>query len=132
MISKVYIEPARRHAERLLDAIQKLDPDGTLPVVGIEPSELNTLRDEFLDLLPARHQEVECLAKRAWLLNEFLVHSDGKTDRLRIATISQETPSKKPQKFLLHGHCYQKAQPPADDGLPVSQAASAELLRTVG
>ena len=32
----------------------------------------------------------------------------------------------------MHGHCYQKAQPPADDGLPVGQAVSAELLRTVG
>ncbi len=37
-----------------------------------------------------------------------------------------------PSKISLHGHCYQKARPPADDGLPVGQDATAEMLRTLG
>ena len=39
---------------------------------------------------------------------------------------------KEKSKVVLHGHCYQKAQPPAADGFPVGQQASAEFLRAVG
>ncbi|MEM1945016.1 MAG: (Fe-S)-binding protein [Nitrososphaerota archaeon] len=34
--------------------------------------------------------------------------------------------------IVLHGHCYQKAQPPAADGYPVGQEATAALLRALG
>jgi Fe-S oxidoreductase len=134
LISKGFIEPARRHAGRILDAVRTLDPDGRLPVVGIEPSELYTLRDEFFDLLPERRPEVESLASRAWLVEEFLVRpvKDQKNDKLRITRILQENPINQVQKISLHGHCYQKAQPPAADGFPVGQFASAELLQATG
>jgi Fe-S oxidoreductase len=33
---------------------------------------------------------------------------------------------------LLHGHCYQKARPPAADGYPVGAAASLAALQAVG
>jgi len=133
LISKGFIEPARRHADRLLDAIKKLDPDGSFPVVGIEPSELYTLRDEFLDLLPERRAEAENLTSRAWLVEEYLVRpaASEKNDKLRVTNIVLESLKEK-SKILLHGHCYQKAQPPAADGFPVGQQASAKLLRAVG
>lgn len=134
LISKGFIEPARHHAERMLDAIRVLDPDGTLPVIGIEPSELYTLRDEFLDLLPKRRVEVETLALRAWLVEEFLVRPrEGEKNRaVRITNILQKNPIQKTSRVSLHGHCYQKAQPPAADGFPVGQLASAELLKATG
>jgi FAD/FMN-containing dehydrogenase/Fe-S oxidoreductase len=134
LISKGFIEPARRHAERVLDSVQKLDPEGQLPVVGIEPSELYTLRDEFFDLLPARQAQVEALASRAWLVEEFLVRPAKFENNsiLRITKILPENVSKPKPKIRLHGHCYQKAQPPAADGFPVGQAASAQLLRAAG
>ena len=135
LISKGFIEPARRHAERILEAVQKLDPNGQLPVLGIEPSELYTLRDEFLDLLPGKRKEVENLAKRAWLVDEFLVRpmNDDKNNKLRVTTVLQDNiTDNSPQRIILHGHCYQKAQPPAPDGFPVGQLASVELLRTFG
>jgi FAD/FMN-containing dehydrogenase/Fe-S oxidoreductase len=130
LISKGFIKPARRHAERLLDAIRKLDPEGRLPVLGIEPSELYTLRDEFLDLLPERQAEVASLASRAWLVDEFLVRPgiDGESPILRITKLLRENSV----KVSLHGHCYQKAQPPVADGFPVGQFASAELLKAAG
>lgn len=134
LISKGFLEPARRHAERVLDAINKSDPEGKLPVLGIEPSELYTLRDEFLDLLPERHAEAEALASRAWLAEEYLVRP-GVDDELRTLRVTKKLQDSSPQKspkLLLHGHCYQKAQPPAADGYPVGQQASAELLRAVG
>lgn len=134
LISKGFIEPARLHAERILDAVRKLDPEGQMPVLGIEPSELYTLRDEFFDLLPERRAEVGSLASRAWLVEEFLVRpaKDGRNQGLRITNMLQLFPELKTQKISLHGHCYQKAQPPAADGFPVGQLASAQLLRAVG
>ena len=36
------------------------------------------------------------------------------------------------QKTVLHGHCYQKTQPPASDGFAIGQNASAELLKMFG
>jgi FAD/FMN-containing dehydrogenase/Fe-S oxidoreductase len=133
LISKGFIEPARRHAERILDAVQKLDPSGQLPVLGIEPSELYTLRDEFFDLLPKRREQVESLTARSWLVEEYLLRlKNDKNDKLRVTNMLRWNPTQQNQKILLHGHCYQKAQPPAADGLPIGQTASAELLRAVG
>jgi len=145
LLSKGFLEPARRHAERVLDAAHRLDPGGNLAVLGIEPSELYTLRDEFFDLLPARQEEVEKLAARAWLVEEFLLRKDASgTDRIfRVANNlkdgslpkSGNNPKeavKSLEKVLLHGHCYQKAQPPAADGLPVGQQASAAFLSAFG
>jgi Fe-S oxidoreductase len=51
---------------------------------------------------------------------------------LRVTKKLQDSSPQKSPKLLLHGHCYQKAQPPAADGYPVGQQASAELLRAVG
>lgn len=130
LLSKGFIEPARRHAERILDAIQRLDPDASLPILGLEPSEIYTLRDEFFDLLPNRRAEVESLASRAWLLDEFLIRPD-KNGTKRISRIPLPT-SPLPLTTHLHGHCYQKAQPPHPDGLPVGQEASAAMLRALG
>jgi Fe-S oxidoreductase len=134
LVSKGFIEAARRHAERTLNAVQRLDPEGHFCVVGIEPSELYTVRDEFFDLLPERRAEVEALASRAWLVEEFLVRpeKDEKSHKLRVTKILEGIASRNNSKAILHGHCYQKAQPPAADGYPVGQAASAALLKAVG
>jgi Fe-S oxidoreductase len=104
-------------------------------VIGLEPSEIYTLRDEFFDLLPHRHAEVKALAQRTFLIDEYLVGSAPGTTGKRILRIVNKGISETRQrglKILLHGHCYQKSQPPAIDGFPVGQAASAELLRSVG
>jgi FAD/FMN-containing dehydrogenase/Fe-S oxidoreductase len=132
LISKGFIESAKSHVTHLLDEIQRADPDGVLPVVGIEPSEIYTLRDELLDLLPERRIEIENLAARAWLIDEYLVRPSSKSRKLRVANISPSKIQTPNSKILLHGHCYQKAQPPHMDGYPVGVGASAELLRTVG
>ncbi len=132
LISKGFVEAAQRHVSALLDEICRLDPAGALPVMGIEPSELYTLRDDLRDLLPAaRAAEVEALAARAWLLDEFLVRP-GPDGQRRIERMTPPAARHPPASVLLHGHCYQKAQPPAADGFPVGQAASAALLRAAG
>ena len=103
-----------------------------MPVVGLEPSEIYTLRDELLDLLPERGVEVGALMARAWLIDEYLVRAAPGSDKMRIAIVGQEIKHGQASKILLHGHCYQKAQPPNADGFPVGVSASAELLRGVG
>jgi FAD/FMN-containing dehydrogenase/Fe-S oxidoreductase len=132
LISKGFLDAARRHAVRLLGVIRRFDPAGRLCVVGVEPSEIYTLRDEFLDLLPDS-EEVQRLTERAWMVEEFLLRPDI-SNQVRVERLLSRYPLSLSlqTKILLHGHCYQKSRPPAADGYPVGQAASAELLRRFG
>jgi len=131
LISKGFLEPARRHLARLLQAISALDPHSQLPVVGLEPSEIYTLKDELLDLLPHDPRSA-ALAERAFMVDEFLVRPGADGQARLAALLGQRQPAAKPAKVLLHGHCYQKARPPAADGYPVGVAATAAALRSAG
>lgn len=131
LISKGFLREAKAHAERVLKAIAQVDPQGALAVVGVEPSEIYTLRDEYLDFFPGDEQ-VQRLVERAYMVDEFLVRPamDG---TLRIANFMERVKDGRAgQKVLLHGHCYQKAQPPATDGYPTGTAASQALLEAAG
>ena len=86
------VEEARAEARRTLDALSAFD----LPVVGIEPSCLLTLRDEFLALLPGA--EAEALSARAVLIGEFLAREKPKLALKPVAPAAH-----------VHGHCHQKA-----------------------
>ena len=85
------IERARAEARRTLAALAS-----DLPVLGLEPSCLFTLRDEFPALLPG--PEARALAGRTLLLTEFL-------DRERIALPLAPVP----RTAHVHGHCHQKS-----------------------
>jgi Fe-S oxidoreductase len=131
LISKGFLKKAYRHAIRLAKEIKSLDPGGKLPVVGLEPSEIYTLRDEYLDLLPC-DEFVALLAERAYMIDEFLLRP-GEDGFLRIAKlIRQEAIGDTSTNVLLHGHCYQKAQPPAKDGFPTGVLATSTMLENMG
>lgn len=133
LISKGFIKPARNHAIHLMDEIRRLDPSGKLAVVGLEPSEIYTLRDDVLDLLPDRRDETEALARRAWLIDEYLVRPPSGSQKLRIHNASyRKNTENESNRILLHGHCYQKAQPPNADGMAVGVNASIEMLKSAG
>ena len=123
LMSKGFIPEAQRHAKRVLDELIRRDPESTLAIVGIEPSEIYFLKHDYLDLLPDRHSELMSRSRRTWLLEEFLIRSDVFSS-MRVAT------NHKPIKF--HPHCHQKAENPANDREPNGIAASIELLRKVG
>ncbi len=53
LISKGFLESAKKHAQRVRDEIAKIDSEGKYPVLGAEPSEIYTLKDEYLDFFPA-------------------------------------------------------------------------------
>ena len=93
------VEEARAEARRLLDALAHYVEQG-MPVLGLEPSCLFTLRDEYTVLLQG--PEMQALARHAMLFEEFLA-SEADAGRLTLAL--------KPLrgKVLLHGHCHQKA-----------------------
>ncbi|WP_034412067.1 (Fe-S)-binding protein [Derxia gummosa] len=96
-----FIERAKEHATRMLDALEPMVERG-LPVLGLEPSCLVMLRDEYQQMgFGARAQKV---AKSAWLLEEFLAREhDGK--RLKIP-FRADLPER---NAVVHGHCHQKA-----------------------
>jgi FAD/FMN-containing dehydrogenase/Fe-S oxidoreductase len=129
LISKGFLPQARTHARRVLAAVTKIDPAVRLPVVGVEPSEIYSLRDEYRDLLPA-DSGVGDLARSAFMLDEFLLRGPdyGETPLAKLRAAAKVDG----ESVLLHGHCYQKTQPPGDDGLPVGHHATAALLRALG
>ena len=95
------VEQARVEAKRLIDAIKPYADRG-VPVVGLEPSCLLSLRDEYL-VLGLDEDEVGVIAERADLFEEFLV------DELDAGHLNLPLKSLDGQRALLHGHCHQKA-----------------------
>ena len=91
------VDEARVEALRMLDALAPLLAHG-MPVIGLEPSCLYTLRDEYGVLLPG----TESLAKHAVLFEEFLA-AEREAGRLALKLKPVGT------QALLHGHCHQKA-----------------------
>jgi Fe-S oxidoreductase len=132
MLSKGFVKPAQNHARKVIDSITDLDSDRVAAIVGIEPSEIYTLRDEYMDFFPGRN-DVKSIADRALMIDEFLVRpgDDGQSRILRIANLLG-SPDNNAQQVLLHGHCYQKSQSPAKDGYPIGEHATVELLERVG
>jgi FAD/FMN-containing dehydrogenase/Fe-S oxidoreductase len=94
------VDKARDEAERLLEALAPFVARG-VPVIGLEPSCLFTLRDEFLGL--GLGEVARETAENAFLFEEFLAR-EKKAGRLTLGL------KPLPQKTaLLHGHCHQKA-----------------------
>ncbi|MBN9562537.1 MAG: FAD-binding protein [Alphaproteobacteria bacterium] len=85
------VDRARAEARRTLAALA-----GDRPVIGLEPSCLLTLRDEFRSLLPG--PETTALAPRAMLLSEFFVQAKPDLPLGDLASTA-----------YLHGHCHQKS-----------------------
>ncbi|HLI13955.1 MAG TPA: FAD-linked oxidase C-terminal domain-containing protein [Alphaproteobacteria bacterium] len=91
------VDEARREARRLLAALAQYPEDA--PVLGLEPSCLLTLRDEF----PVMGLEAAALASRARLFEEFLAEEQ------QAGQLSLALKALPERRALLHGHCHQKA-----------------------
>jgi Fe-S oxidoreductase len=94
------IEKARAEARRMVAALRPFVERG-VAVVGLEPSCLLGLRDEFKALLPGA--ETAALAEAALTFEEFVVRE---RQAGRFAAPLRELPFK---RALVHGHCHQKA-----------------------
>jgi Fe-S oxidoreductase len=94
------VNEARREVRRMLDALAPYVDRG-IPIVGLEPSCLFTLRDEFRSVIPG--SETAKLAERALLFEEFLAReADAGRFKLQLKALPEA-------KALVHGHCHQKA-----------------------
>jgi Fe-S oxidoreductase len=95
------IEQARHEAQRMLSALQVYVEAGRT-VVGLEPSCILSLRDEYLKLNLG--EPAQQLAQRVLLLEEFIVREQSAN---RWPLQFQAIPGV--NSLLLHGHCHQKA-----------------------
>ncbi len=104
-LSAGMLDEARAEAIRLLDALLPYAKAG-LPVVGLEPSCLYTLRDEIPALLPGSAADI--VAEQASLLMEFL-DDEWVAGRPLDLKVPPPQADLGPSRILVHGHCHQKA-----------------------
>ncbi|HXF29015.1 MAG TPA: heterodisulfide reductase-related iron-sulfur binding cluster, partial [Chlamydiales bacterium] len=98
LISKGFLEQAKEKATKLVDLLFPF-ADENIPIIGLEPSCLLTLKDEFRDLYLDKHK-VDRIIQSATTIDEFLsIHKKSLKEILRPF----------PKTVLLHGHCHQKA-----------------------
>ena len=95
------VEQAKAEARRMVAALGPYVRRG-MPIVGLEPSCLFTLKDEFLAL--GLGAEAQALAGQAVMFSEFIAAEaqGGRLERLELRALAQT-------KALVHGHCHQKA-----------------------
>jgi len=93
------VQRARSRVGELVDALLPFARAG-VPVVGLEPSCLLTLRDEALVL--GLGERAQVVSKSALLWEEFLVR-EARAGRFAASFNSIDVP------IMVHGHCHQKA-----------------------
>ena len=72
------------------------------PLIGLEPSAILTLRDEYLDLVDDQ-KSAQYLAKYTLTIEEFLARE------IEAGKITSSNFTGKAEHVRLHGHCHQKA-----------------------
>jgi Fe-S oxidoreductase len=98
-LSQGMVEAAKLEGKRVMAALAPALAEGT-PIVGLEPSCLLALRDEFYSL--SLGPEVAQVGKQAFLFEEFLMREGNKGLKLNLKPIPGG-------KAVVHGHCHQKA-----------------------
>jgi FAD/FMN-containing dehydrogenase/Fe-S oxidoreductase len=99
LISKGMLDEAREHAAYNVARLAPYARRG-VAIVGLEPSCLLTLRDEWVDLL--RTDDARAVAAQSALLEQFVLAERERGLSLRFAAGHG-------RRVLLHGHCHQKA-----------------------
>ena len=120
------LDQAKAKAGELMAALWPFAEKG-IPIVGLEPSCLLTLRDEFLvmNLGP----QAQAISEQAMLFEEFLAReaAAGRLEALKSQLQATD------QAILLHGHCHQKAFgaiSPVMDVLKLIPGAKPELIES--
>ncbi|HSO12152.1 MAG TPA: FAD-linked oxidase C-terminal domain-containing protein, partial [Anaerolineales bacterium] len=135
LLSKGFVEAAKRQAGKVLDALDQVDPRHEATVVGIEPPDIYCLKNDYFDLLPERKEEIASRVGKVWLLDEFLLRSEA-FHNLRVGNKVKKDALKgnsfTNNKVKFQPHCHQRAEGLADDGLPSGASATVELLRLCG
>jgi Fe-S oxidoreductase len=115
-LSKGLVDQARRMAAGMVDRLGEAAARGA-PIVGVEPSCLLTLRDEYPALLPG-DSRAQAVAAATRLPEELLVEAIA-AGRLIVPRENDVSG----RRILFHGHCHQKAL--------AGTAATVALLRSI-
>lgn len=126
LISKGFLGAARRHAMKVLDALNIIDPECSLPIIGTEPPEIYSLKHDYLDLLPARRDELSRRVEKVWLLEEFLIRSEA------FKSVCSRLEINKLLKVIFHPHCHQRAEGHSADGFSSGVDATIQALSACG
>ncbi len=101
-LSKGFVKKAKAIAIHNIDYLYKFVEQG-YTIIGIEPSTILTLRDEYLDLTNEEtHKKAEKIKNNSFTIDEFLYFE------MKAGKISSNLFSSQPMEILLHTHCYQK------------------------
>jgi FAD/FMN-containing dehydrogenase/Fe-S oxidoreductase len=117
------VDAARKKAAALIDALAPF-AEASVPIVGLEPSCLLTLRDEALAMNLG--ERAELVSRHALMFEEFVAR-EASAGRFRLQLRQAEAP------ILLHGHCHQKAFGTVDATLQVLKLiplAAPELIQS--
>jgi Fe-S oxidoreductase len=106
------VDEARAEMDRFVSQYVRY-ADGNVPIVGLEPSCLLTLRDELLVVRPGPGAEI--VASHARLFSELV--AEEALDRLPLSL-----PAGGGAHALVHGHCHEKSFGLADGTLRVLEA----------
>src|SRR6185437_11566198 len=98
-LSAGLVDQARTELDRLVATYAPFAARG-VPIVGLEPSCLLTLRDELLSL--RKDETAKTISVHALLFEEFLVR-EAQAGRLQLPLRAIG------EKALVHGHCHQKS-----------------------
>jgi FAD/FMN-containing dehydrogenase/Fe-S oxidoreductase len=99
MISKGMLSEAKENAQWNVEKLTSYAAKG-VPIVGLEPSCLLTLRDEYPEFIAT--EAARKVAENSFLFEEFVTR-ELKQGRLMLQSNGGG------KKVLLHGHCHQKA-----------------------
>jgi FAD/FMN-containing dehydrogenase/Fe-S oxidoreductase len=101
LISMGFLDKAKQHCHTVIELLSPFVKKG-VPVIGLEPSEILTLRDDYLDLCDDHYlHAAKTLADHTMLFEEFLLRQKERILGMDLKPLNQ--------KVLLHGHCHQKA-----------------------
>ncbi len=120
------VDQAREQAQALLHALLPFAERG-IPIVGLEPSCLLTLRDEALVM--GLGEMAHTVSAQAVLFEEFLAR-EAQAGQLELLKSKLQASS---QPILLHGHCHQKAfglMPPVLDVIRLIPGAKPRLIES--
>ena len=102
-LSKGLVQEAQKIAIQNVELLSE-NMEENIPIVGIEPSAILTLKDEYLELVPSNLLEkAQKIAKNSFIIDEFLAQEIDKK-RISKAAFTQEK-----RQIQVHGHCHQKA-----------------------
>lgn len=100
-ISKGLLGKAKQLALKNVELLANIVSEFT-PLIGLEPSAVLTLRDEYLDLVDDK-ERVSYLAAHTLTIEEFLAR-EVKAGRITSSSFTHAE-----RNIQLHGHCHQKA-----------------------